>query len=400
MIYSRNGHMVTHRDKKPYECSFADCDKSYCDMRSLRRHRESQHPEMAGANSSGVPNNRKPAASGVSGVEQDNSPRNSYKPMRVKPVKEKGPTGDLLQGECESGKSSGRSTPGSVDVKTGDAGTGVPSRQHNSDSFSSAASDDVGDVPGEQKATEPKHHGGQELFKPKSAADFLKQAAVRAQEQRNKQAGVGGWPEHLHAQHPYMVYHHEGMPYQQWYPATVYSQDPHVVYQYHPSMVSPQVYQFGPSRAMHEAQNVHSQGMLGRAAAENELRNEMMKSSAAGAGAQGSTTSSLSSSDDVKSSVISQQPQATGGTPTDAMAIALAAAKDKGSYKLNKEVSYSVHPSGTQWQTVGEKSFFHVWCLTGKCLKQFIVSTKVKNSMLLYKVCLLWLVTTLLGYHT
>ncbi|XP_038072784.1 uncharacterized protein LOC119741156 isoform X2 [Patiria miniata] len=37
------GHMLTHRSKKPYECSVPDCSKSYCDIRSLRRHFESQH---------------------------------------------------------------------------------------------------------------------------------------------------------------------------------------------------------------------------------------------------------------------------------------------------------------------------------------------------------------------
>ena len=35
--------MITHRDKKPYECSFSDCDKSYSDMRSLKRHLENHH---------------------------------------------------------------------------------------------------------------------------------------------------------------------------------------------------------------------------------------------------------------------------------------------------------------------------------------------------------------------
>ena len=42
-LSSRNGHMITHRDKKPYECNFPDCDKSYSDMRSLKRHLENHH---------------------------------------------------------------------------------------------------------------------------------------------------------------------------------------------------------------------------------------------------------------------------------------------------------------------------------------------------------------------
>jgi len=42
----RNGHMMTHYSKKPYECKFAGCDKSYCDARSLRRHLENHHQQL------------------------------------------------------------------------------------------------------------------------------------------------------------------------------------------------------------------------------------------------------------------------------------------------------------------------------------------------------------------
>lgn len=35
-----NGHMLTHREHKPYACDMDGCDKSYCDARSLRRHKE------------------------------------------------------------------------------------------------------------------------------------------------------------------------------------------------------------------------------------------------------------------------------------------------------------------------------------------------------------------------
>jgi len=38
-----NGHMLTHRDKKPYECDVEGCEKTYCDARSLRRHKENHH---------------------------------------------------------------------------------------------------------------------------------------------------------------------------------------------------------------------------------------------------------------------------------------------------------------------------------------------------------------------
>jgi len=38
-----NGHLLTHRNKKPFECTSEGCNKSYCDARSLRRHRENHH---------------------------------------------------------------------------------------------------------------------------------------------------------------------------------------------------------------------------------------------------------------------------------------------------------------------------------------------------------------------
>jgi len=37
---------MTHYTKKPYECKFAGCDKSYCDARSLRRHLENHHQQL------------------------------------------------------------------------------------------------------------------------------------------------------------------------------------------------------------------------------------------------------------------------------------------------------------------------------------------------------------------
>jgi len=39
--------MLTHRNKKPFECSAKGCGKSYCDARSLRRHVESRHGHEA-----------------------------------------------------------------------------------------------------------------------------------------------------------------------------------------------------------------------------------------------------------------------------------------------------------------------------------------------------------------
>jgi len=48
----RNGHIMTHSSKKPYECKFVGCDKSYCDARSLRRHLENHHQQIGDSCSS------------------------------------------------------------------------------------------------------------------------------------------------------------------------------------------------------------------------------------------------------------------------------------------------------------------------------------------------------------
>jgi hypothetical protein len=45
--FCSNGHMLTHRNKKPYECKAEGCGKSYCDARSLRRHTENHHSALA-----------------------------------------------------------------------------------------------------------------------------------------------------------------------------------------------------------------------------------------------------------------------------------------------------------------------------------------------------------------
>ena len=44
---------MTHRSKKPFECKFDGCDKSYCDARSLRRHLENHHQQMEAALAAG-----------------------------------------------------------------------------------------------------------------------------------------------------------------------------------------------------------------------------------------------------------------------------------------------------------------------------------------------------------
>ena len=38
-----NGHLLTHRSTKPFACLVDGCGKSYCDARSLRRHKENHH---------------------------------------------------------------------------------------------------------------------------------------------------------------------------------------------------------------------------------------------------------------------------------------------------------------------------------------------------------------------
>lgn len=38
-----NGHLLTHRSTKPYACQYEGCEKSYCDARSLRRHKDNHH---------------------------------------------------------------------------------------------------------------------------------------------------------------------------------------------------------------------------------------------------------------------------------------------------------------------------------------------------------------------
>ena len=35
--------MMTHRTQKPFACTVGECEKSYCDARSLRRHLENTH---------------------------------------------------------------------------------------------------------------------------------------------------------------------------------------------------------------------------------------------------------------------------------------------------------------------------------------------------------------------
>ncbi|XP_015926760.1 zinc finger protein 541 [Parasteatoda tepidariorum] len=51
-----NGHMLTHRNKKPFECDAEGCGKSYCDARSLRRHKENHHSNTSSSLSTSISN--------------------------------------------------------------------------------------------------------------------------------------------------------------------------------------------------------------------------------------------------------------------------------------------------------------------------------------------------------
>ena len=44
--------MITHREKKPFECNVEGCGKSYCDARSLRRHQDNHHSSFSSTTSS------------------------------------------------------------------------------------------------------------------------------------------------------------------------------------------------------------------------------------------------------------------------------------------------------------------------------------------------------------
>lgn len=61
-----NGHMLTHRNKKPYECKADGCGKSYCDARSLRRHTENHHTLLSVEGSSSAIGSPPPANSSAS----------------------------------------------------------------------------------------------------------------------------------------------------------------------------------------------------------------------------------------------------------------------------------------------------------------------------------------------
>lgn len=197
--------MVTHRDKKPYECSFQDCDKSYCDMRSLRRHLENHHANGQGGNEGGS----RTASPALAVSETAETARVGIKTGRGRPLKDRslkheGHHPDLA--ECESGKSSGTSTPGSNHevLPQRDQSSMVSTRERSSDSFSSTASEDIANA---DKTAENKLDDS----KPHTAIDLLKQAAEKAvvqREERDKQ-------ERFHQQQ-YVMYSDGSIPYPQF----------------------------------------------------------------------------------------------------------------------------------------------------------------------------------------
>ncbi|CAF1435291.1 unnamed protein product, partial [Rotaria sordida] len=44
-----NGHMLTHEEEKPHKCRLPNCNRTYCDARSLKRHIENTHQDILAA---------------------------------------------------------------------------------------------------------------------------------------------------------------------------------------------------------------------------------------------------------------------------------------------------------------------------------------------------------------
>ena len=353
--------MVTHRDKKPYECRYSDCDKSYCDMRSLRRHLENHHT----ANVNGVSDSRTPGSGSPSlncseklpagcnsaiSNERVDSPRNLSKLAKGRPLKEK--TDHLQVSGYDSGRSSGRSTPGSTHEPSAprerpndlplEGATLNLLRERNSDSFSSTTSEDGVGHSAEQSVPEKVT----DASTPQSAVDLLKQAADRVKVQQTSRSANEMWQERFQQQ-PYMVYHPDGNSYQQWYPTAVYAQDPRFVYQYH-SVFPPAVYQV-PVNPVSGLVPDSRQRMM----SESETPTEMTKTVGVSTQATPSPSQEYRAPETMQAAYFRQQQGGRlAGTPTDPTAVAVATAKEIGQYRYAGESCYGVHPSGTQWQPV------------------------------------------------
>lgn len=362
MLSLRNGHMVTHRDKKPYECSYTDCDKSYCDMRSLRRHLENHHTALAASSnsvsvSSNVGNKQTNTVTAVTvvpavgHVEVANGQNTTKARMRTvrgdknKDTDESSSSGAVhcQVGGYDSGKSSGRSTPSAPHevVPLRDRMINQITRERNSDSISSGTSEEAsahaGDI-SRENTPETASHSEPKLV----AVTLLKQAAERAKEEREKPAGGERFQ-----QHPYMAYQ-DGAPYQQWYSPGMYGQDPRIVYQYAQGFMFPtQAYHMGsvtgigPDMQNHQVSSHHFSNdphEIGKAPMKNS---NQMGSSPSREHAPGGDSHQMPFFGHSKT-----------GNPTNPTAIAVGAAKNLGKYQYTHESYYGVHPSGTQWQQV------------------------------------------------
>lgn len=49
ICFLSHGHMLTHEEDKPHKCRVPDCNRTYCDARSLKRHIENAHQNILAA---------------------------------------------------------------------------------------------------------------------------------------------------------------------------------------------------------------------------------------------------------------------------------------------------------------------------------------------------------------
>ena len=154
--------MMTHRDKKPYECKY--CDKSYCDHRSLKRHYENYHPN----------------------------------PERIPPVTTTNKTDTEMlrtakpEGRFTPDREDGRPSPLSSKQEVPQAGFG---RKRNSDSMCSNSSDDLG--------RRPDSHSPHVFYdKPQTAVNMLKQV-IDSHDHKKDKHSMEGYPRPGPGYYPY-----------------------------------------------------------------------------------------------------------------------------------------------------------------------------------------------------
>lgn len=163
--------MLTHRDKKPYECKFPHCDKSYCDMRSLRRHVENYHPNhdetpsMASSASTSKPDNEHASYKVNSGQHRNQSLTPDVEEGSPKSVEEIGHHGKSKQEMSQSG------------------------RKRNSDSMCSNNSEDS-----TRRSDSHSPHQPQSYEKPTSATNMLKQIVEHAPESKGEKQVMDNYP--------------------------------------------------------------------------------------------------------------------------------------------------------------------------------------------------------------